>query len=117
VSGGILHVDDDPVGVDERRARHAGKLPAERKAEQFIGKAGRGRPAALTLAVKRADHVVGQFWKYKMRAMVGLVFEFSFLGYKKRTRPVRVSGVMNTLPAIRSRSAGRTKEGTSFKDL
>jgi hypothetical protein len=32
---------------------------AERLPEHFIGKAGHWQPAALALAVKRADHVVG----------------------------------------------------------
>ena len=37
--------------------------PADRLPQQFISQSGHGYPAALSLAVKGTDHIVGQLWR------------------------------------------------------
>ena len=37
--------------------------PADRLPQQFISQSGHGNPAALSLAEKGADHIVGQLWR------------------------------------------------------
>ena len=36
--------------------------PADRLPKQFVSQSGHGNPTALSLAVKGADHIVGQLW-------------------------------------------------------
>ena len=63
-SGGIGLTDWNPFGLlfTKVRVEH-GRNPGElidRLPEQIVGKPGHGHPAAPALAVKRADHVIGE---------------------------------------------------------
>jgi hypothetical protein len=61
-SGSALRFAKLGLHADDAKFSHRRRLHGERIAEQFIRQAGHRHPAALALAVERADHIIREAW-------------------------------------------------------